>query len=539
MPVFEEQIAPGPLAPGSRYTFTLDSMLWSGALTLSDVLSHVPGVYVARGGFLGRPEYLMYGGRGPTSIEVYRDGMPLYAFGDDSVYVDPGRIPISSLQRVDVEVLPSTLRVFLVSGRHAKVESRSFLRVTSGAFSTAQYAGLFQKRWRSGFALDLGADYLSSEGVPDRSVNDDVFEVWARVEWIPTKRAGAFYEMRRHELQRSLYQASVETPPAIEGKRADFVFGFFYGLRDDGWGLRFDFGLGSTTWTNDSTIDQQMRQAYGRVRYALPTFSLETVGRVGDDRVRNALEGRMGWIPLPGLVVSATGRVRDYGDDRVTKRGGVSVGLYAGPFSVVGELARGREVQAPSLVSDTAQRIDDSGIRAGITTTFLTGQVGLVRRSTFAPLPPPKFPNLPEWDPTPAADFLVVDVNLRPFQPITLSGWFANARPSGGALQPPNQGRVEAAFRSKFWRVFRSGIYDFKVSYGVEFWGTGVAGVLNGTPIELPSATFHEIFVQIQLVDFKLWWNLRNARYTTAEYVPGLPYPRNAQTFGVKWEFFN
>ena len=77
LPTFAPAIMPGPLPRGTRYTFTSDSILLSSARTLSDLLSHVPGVYVARGGWYGEPEIVLYGGRGPASLEVYWDGMPM------------------------------------------------------------------------------------------------------------------------------------------------------------------------------------------------------------------------------------------------------------------------------------------------------------------------------------------------------------------------------------------------------------------------------------------------------------------------------
>jgi len=164
LPITEAEVPSGPLAPGTRYRFTRTSMIWTSSLTLADLLTAIPGVYVARGGFFGQPEYIMYGGRGATSIELYWDGLPMRAVGPDSVYMDPGRFRLSYLRQVDVEVLPGALRVYLVSERHEHLESRSVIRVTSGAFSTAQYAGLFQRRWESGLALNLAADFTASDG---------------------------------------------------------------------------------------------------------------------------------------------------------------------------------------------------------------------------------------------------------------------------------------------------------------------------------------------------------------------------------------
>src|SRR5262249_23115736 len=147
VPTPAPEVPAGPLVPGSRYVFTRDSLAWATAITLSDLLGSIPGVYVARGGFLGQSEYVVYGGRGAAALEIFWDGMPLAPMGGDSVYADAARIYVATLTRVDVEVLPASLRVYLVSERHASLDDRSLVQVGSGDYGAAQYNGLFQKRW--------------------------------------------------------------------------------------------------------------------------------------------------------------------------------------------------------------------------------------------------------------------------------------------------------------------------------------------------------------------------------------------------------
>src|SRR5207248_6421893 len=114
LPVFPQPIPPGPAPRGTRYSFTADSFALSNVQTLSDLLAHIPGVYVARGGIYGQAEIVLYGGRGPAGLEVFWDGVPHLPLGRDSVYLDPARISLAPLARVDVVVLPATLRIYLV-----------------------------------------------------------------------------------------------------------------------------------------------------------------------------------------------------------------------------------------------------------------------------------------------------------------------------------------------------------------------------------------------------------------------------------------
>lgn len=539
--VTEPETPAGPLAPGTRYRFTRRSQIWSGAFTLADLLTAIPGVYVARGGFFGQPEYVMYGGRGAAAIELYWDGMPWHAMGGDSVYQDLGRITLSYLRQVDVIVLPGRLRVYLVSERHERAEPRTAINVTSGSFSTVAYGGLFQRRWNNGIGLNLAGDFAASDGAPQAGRNDQYLDLWAKVAWLPEEgKRGVVYQVRRQTQERDR-PLEAEGAPARKGDRTDVLFKIFTGARSDrlGWGA--ETGLGSSSWRNDSMVgDHTVRQGFASVGYRRPDFNAKVIGRVGDARVRGEVEGRVSWIPVRGIVLGGEGRWQRFGAGRTARVGGASLGLYRGLFSATGQIMTGRIVQAPALPLDSGQTTTDASFRVGLTSKALSGNVGIVRRAAFLPLPIPDFPALTTLDSSAAATYIVADVRVRPLHPLFLTTWYSHPRTKAGDLQPPQHGRVDITFRSKFWRQFRSGVFEFMVRYGIEYWSSGTAGLSSdGSPIELPGATFHEWFVQVQLVGFKAFWNLRNARNTSAVYVPALTYPRNAQTFGVKWDFTN
>src|SRR6266571_5412568 len=125
LPVFPQTILTGPLPRGTRYTFNADSLVLSNVQTLSDLLAHIPGVYVARGGIYGAGEIVFYGGRGAAGLEIYWDGIPYLPLGRDSVYLDPARISLAPLERIDVIVLPASLRVYLVTLRQRSTETAS------------------------------------------------------------------------------------------------------------------------------------------------------------------------------------------------------------------------------------------------------------------------------------------------------------------------------------------------------------------------------------------------------------------------------
>lgn len=553
LPTSPAAIPPAPLPPGSRYTFTRDSIPWLSAQTLADLLTAIPGVYLARAGFLGLPEQVVYGGRGASALEVYWDGLLLEALGGDSVYLDPSQFPLTYLRRVDVEVLPAQLRVYLVSERHETLPPRTVVRVMSGDFRTASYTGLFQKRWSSGLGLNLVGNFVGSEGASNANRHSQAFDLWAKGEWLPTAAIGVAYQIRRQEYDRDAVlkgegaTAVLERVPARHGARTDALFTLFAGSQAHDLGLRGSAALGASRWSNDSVLgDRQVRQAFGTVGYRGPRFSAQATGRLADARTTSGLEARVGWSPLPGLALAADAMLRRHQGDRRTRAAHLSAALYRGPFSVAGHWAVRDGVQAPALPADTAQQTADHAIRVGVETRPLAGHVALVRRDRYRPLPFGELPVVPALAATRAATYLVADARLQPVNALTLDGWYATPRdggPRGAAdFQPPTHGRAQLTFRSKFWRTFRSGAFDLKVQIALESWSDGTAGLgPGGAPIELPGVTLWETFLAFQIVGFTAFWDLRDAVTTQKEkqYVPGLNYPHNAQVFGVRWEFKN
>lgn len=545
VPQPEPAVPQGPLAPGTRVTLTRDSLVWSGGQTLADLLTRIPGVYVARAGFWGQPEYVQYGGRGGAALEVYWDGVRMEPLGTDSLFIDAGRIPLSYLQRVDLEILPAALRVYLVSERYDGLTPRSTVRIATGAFETGAYAALFQHRWRSGIGLDVAGDVVDTQGASGPGRNDQTFDLWAKLSWQPTPTAGLTYQVRRHDYERPVVNTTAGGVgvPAHQGVRTDFLFTMLAGT-PHGRGLRAEGGIGVSRWSPDSisTVPEQLvRQAHARVRYRAATWSAALEGRVSDTRTLGAVEARAGWVPTPGVIVSGRARWRRHTGNRTSRDASGTLGLYHGPFSLVGELAVSDALQAPALPADTTIETLDHAVRFALDTGPLDAMVGLVRRDAYAPLPFPDLAVVAGMAPVPAIDYVVADVRLWSSKALSFGARYSDPLDDSVAdLQPPTQTRADITFRSKFWPTFRSGAFDLMARVSMESWSTGTAGLTAANePIVLPGATFYTVFVQFQIVGFTMFWDFRNARLTQAEFVPGLASPRQAQTFGITFEFFN
>lgn len=544
-PVPPIETPPGPLSPGSRLVFTRDSVLWANGYTLADLLVEVPGTYAARTGFVGQPSPVFYGGRGAAGIEILYDGQPLVALGPDSLAVDPGRVSLVGLQRVEVERHPAFLRVYLVSERQDLPGARSFLRIVNGDFQTAGYAGLFQYRWGSGVGLGVSADYFNAKGGQGRTRDASWFDLRASADWTPSPLVSAVFQIRALQLDRDATTPS-DGPglPLRNDSRRETLFRIVASTRPHRQGLSVEAGLQSTRWQADSgTADTALGQpsvnaGFLGLRLAGGRAVADLRTRLTDYHTPIETSVRAGWMPVGWVTLSGDARLASHRGNRSSRSATGSVALHRGALSLVGDVRWTDGVATPVLAADTAQTTLDLGARAGFTSRRLTVHAGIEQRAAFQASGLTPVPDWPAFPVSPEATFLVSDLSVT-LGPLTLAGWFADPVSGGApAFEPPSHSRAALTFRSAFLRTFRSGAFDFKVQIAVEAWGAGTAGRdETGSAVPLPGTSVAEAFLQVELASFHAFYSLKNALRSREGYVPGLEYPRNLQTFGVKWVF--
>jgi hypothetical protein len=545
LPIPAMEVAPGPLSPGARLVFSRDSMVWLNGYTLADLLADVPGVYVARTGFAGQPSPILYGGRGSAGVEILYDGVPMVALGADSLIIDPGRISLVGLRRVEVERHPAFLRIYLVSERSERVGTRSYLRVVNGDFKSAGYAVLFQHRWRNGIGLDLTGDYLNTKGGQGLAREARWFDMRAAVDWTPSPLVSARFQFRSLTLDREATATQIGLAVPLRGdSRRESLLRLVASTRPDRQGLSVEAGVQSISWEADSaTTDTLLGErtanlGFVGVRAAGPLATVDLVARVSDYHTPLAADLTAGWQPLGWVTLSGGGRWASHDGDRRSRAAWASLGLHGGAFSLAGDVRWSDAVAAPARAADTAQPALDLGVRAGVTSRRLTLHAGIEERDAYAPPTVPPLGGLPALLPSPGATYAVSDLSVT-LGALTLAGWYAN--PVSGEtpdFQPPSHSRGSITFRSQFAGTFPSRAFELKVQIALEAWSAGVAGVDgSGTPIPLPAASIGEAFLQVKLVDFHAFYSLKNALRSREGFVPGYEYPRNRQTFGVKWLF--
>ncbi|HTH63856.1 MAG TPA: TonB-dependent receptor [Gemmatimonadales bacterium] len=540
LPGFAPAVPAGPLPRGERWRFTVDSLVMSNITTLGDLLAHIPGVYVVRGGWFGAPEIAVYGGQGPLGLEVYWDGVPYLPVGRDSVWLDPARIPLAPLERIDVLVLPATLRVYLVSLQAHSTIPRTQVRISTGQASIAQYRGGFAKRWGSGVGMSLSADYRNINGFEGSSTTgfNDV-DLWLKLEYERSPHFGVSVQTLSSTWNRSGATGLVDS---WKQRRLDQLFQAFAASRDDGLGPRATLTLARAQVTGDTVVSDRSRYQ-GQLEIS-ETRSRATVGVVA--RLSGAtgpflVDAYAAWHPLSFVTLSADARRSYYGAKGHGNRAHVagSLALPLG-FSVRGEASRVEDFNVPIDPADSFQMANDYAAYLRWDTKKITLEAGQVRRDPYRPvgfaagIRPVAFLGA-----TPQSTYLSVFVGLRPLSGVQVSGWYFDPRTGGGDFEPPTHARISATFFSKFWRVYRSGAFSLRGEYAIESWSRGLGGRdSSGAQIPLGPATFAETNIQLRIGDFTGYWMTRNYNGMRGSYVTGLGYPKRVQYYGVQW-FFN
>jgi hypothetical protein len=541
LPVFSLAMARGPLPRGERWSFDTDSLVLSNITSLGDLLSHLPGVYVARGGWFGAPEIAVYGGKGPMGLEVYWDGVPYLPLGRDSIWIDPARVPLAPLERVDIQMLPSTLRVYLVTARIGSTTPRTEVRISTGVASIAQYRAGFAKRWRSGLGLSLAADYRNIDGIGTSTTTPfNSVDLWLRGEYVKP-RVGLSYQIVTSSWNRSSEIANVT---AWRQRRVDGVFQGFLATRADGLGPRLTLSGARTSVSNDSLVpDRSLWQGSVELSETRSRASASVTARFQGEARPFQVEAQAAWRPVPFFTLAAQARRSLYGDKGHGTRAQVSAGL-ALPFGVSlrAEATRIEDFQAPLVLSDSFQRATDWSAYARWERRFILVEGGVVQRDAFQPrafavgIQP-----VASLGPTPRSRYVSVYVGLRPLAGVQLSGWYFDPIRGGGDFEPPQHGRVSMAFYSKFWRVYKSGVFALRGEIAAESWSRSNLGGLDTAGAQLPlgPASFVESNLQLRIADFTAYWLTRNYNGMRAGYVTGLSYPKYAQYYGVQWFFRN
>ncbi len=541
VPVLPRLGETGPVPAAGRIVFDRDSIEWVNAQTVADLLARVPGIYVWRGGRVGRPEPVNFQGRGTASVTYLLDGMPYVAVGPDSLTVDPALFSLNFLDRVEVERWPGRLEVRLYTRQHDRLAPRSRIVVGTGSDRLAMYAGELEERSRTGLGFVAAGDYLRAPATTGTTGDFTNSQLWLQGSYVPSARLGLEYQLVRSSVNRDAFTGGLGgTGAAREGKRTDAQFRGSFGQRADGFGPRLDLVYTRTGW-DSAGITQQVNQLGGMV--SLRTATLSGGVSAFHRNTWTSFDSRawLGWSPAGAVTLSGEAVYQRHFGGRATRwvggRAGVALPLGLG---VEGGFRAGQEVAAPALTTDTAQRLRDLQVSATLEHGWIGAEATWSRDDGYQPFSYQPYPDIVAIAAHGRTEWLTLSGHLAPWRWLVVDGWYANPRRGAVDGLPPRHYMANGTIRSKFLRQFPSGYFELKLQLGVEGWTAGTLGTdAMGAPVVLPAARFLRSLVQMEIGHLTVFWDARNIGGSNAVFVPGFRMPQYANAFGIRWEFLN
>jgi len=532
----------GILPNGSRVVLDSASLEWATAQTVSGLLLEIPGLYLWRGGWVGRPEYASYQGRGATSVAYYLDGLPMTPVGPDSVGIDPALLPLHLLDRVEIERWAGQLRVHLYTPRHDLAAAATSILVGTGDRSTSRYGGSIQKRFRSGFGYGLAADYWKAPTYDAASSDAQETNVWLQLSYLHAERWGLQYQYLMQAPNRAPYVtgAGDTIGAGVKGTRGDMQFRAFLRGGSGDLARRVDLVFSSTGWSG-SGIDQRINGVGVVASWRRPTVSASASGFLRSQWTTADVRGTVGWAPTRAVSASVEAAWQAYDYGRSSQWLGARAGLalpYG--FDVSGSARLGKVVVAPAIETSVAQDIRDLTATLSWQRTWLSVQADVSQASAFQGLAPQPYLNVPGLAESPSTTWLSLGGRIAPVPWIILESRYSNPASGMPNGNPPTHSLTTATIRSKFFRTFPSGSFDLKAQFGVESWGSGVIGLdAASAPIRMTGATFLRAYLELAIGSFRFYYDRMNLAGTNQTYVPGYVIPPYGSTYGVRWSFVN
>jgi len=502
---------------------------------------------LVRAGWFGRAEVIHYAGQGATSVSVVLDGFALDPIGRDSTGFDLSQINLGLLRRVEVEVLPSQLRVYLFTDGQAVRRARTETSFATGDASTSSYLIRYLNRWKNGTELALGVHYLATNGAVTSPGRSSELGLWAKGSWVPAPRFGVAYQVLSVAVDRDSFglegPSGPVVPPIGKAHRTDLFFRGFVASRADGMGLRFDGLAGSTSYRDTSAaLDRDALQGAAIASYRAGHWSSELTARLRDTPTPVEIELRGAASPLAPLTLSGYLISRAHLAGRQSREGALEAEFRPWPALTFHGALRARDaVAAPEILADKAQRVTDLAAGVSVATRPIELDLTFTRHGAYAPPVYGAFGAVVPAYPALGVQTATVTFALRPTAYLTLSGWYRHPLDrSTSAYEPPHHSRIYATFRSRLLPILRRGAFDFIAEGSLEGWSRGALGAdAAGTPVVLNGATVLDWRLELRLLGAALFWTFRNADVERYYVVPRVFMPRVLQRYGVRWEFTN
>lgn len=531
----------GPRPAGARLVITRDSIDWSGAATVSDLLARIPGTFAWRGGGIGRPEPVNFRGRGAASTEFFLDGVPYTPIGPDSTGVDPALLPLGLVDRIEVVRWPGSLEVHLFTRANDREAAASHIMLAAGPGKLAHYEGAFERRFGSGLGVGAGLDYWKNPP-PAGAVGEwDATHIWGQLSYVPTARGGLVVQYLGSSLDRDPFSDDgVAMGERVEGRRGELSLRAFVAGGADGQGPRVDV-LGSRASFDSMGVDHDVWRAGAMVSWRTPRATLRAQGFYASHWTPIDAALSVAWSPVSTVTLTADAHYQQHEGDRTSTWAGVQAGLgLPAGFAVVASGRAGTQVAAPSVLASAEQDLREAEVGLVWSRPWVSLDARVARTGSWVPPSFHSYGTLVTLSEVPDATWLSVAGRLQPVGWFAVSGSYDQPTEPSVAGAPPRHWHLTGTIRSKFLRTFRSGAFDLKLELGYEGWRAGTLGLDgSGAAVLTPESHFLRSQVQVAIESFSVVWESRNLLNEPAAHVPAFRIPRYSGFFGVRWAFRN
>lgn len=584
--------APPILEIGDARIYDRTELVATGVSTLIELLGRVPGLTEYTTGFLGAPAAIASQGD-LRHVRIFLDGLELDPMDVRSRGTSAiGDLPIHGLEEVRIERGAEEVRVYARSWRVDRTVPYTRADIMTGDQNSNLYRAWFGRRYDHGEALQVAAEQYTSQPT-SRLPSSDALNIMLRLgathgPW----RADAFIE-RSHRNRADWAgngntSETRDTVAGIETTRSTTYLRFGNGDPERGRWLQMlasshayiakqrsstsfattdtTSGIGdSTSYENQYLLTggvtsgffslsaaERVRAGQGRVSHVLSERGSATLGSLSLsflnegksylDPSRTEATARVGLTSRLALLGSASRTGSGDFDRLFTEVRNGSVLDEGGAFSIAGfgpfvtpdtsEATRYRLAARTSTRAEVGVRLRDLWLSGGV---MKRGKTTLLSPAIFGAQYGQSAAVRTEGE----VSARTLAARGRLWRAVNIDAWAVAWNDSAGFYRPKYQTRTELYIQTNLLNRFPNGNFGLLTSLAHEYRSNSVFPV-SGDSVRVASgyrmiAFKLEIRIQTAVVSYQ-FRNLLQEKYAQ---VPGFPFPRQSQFYGVRWEFWN
>jgi len=551
------------LSIARRLSWSRDSLLGNGAITVADLVDRVQGATTTRGGWLASPAVGAYMGD-VRRVRVFYDGFEMPALDPRTGNVlDLTQVSLWTAEDAVVEQAPDEVRVYLRTWRVRNTNPETRTDVFTGDQQTNMYRGFYGRRFASGAAFQFGAQQYGTTPPSRFGAASDMTSVMGRLgiarrDWSIDAYAVRVGRHRGVILGETAFDITGDSIPQVESARTDSYVRF--AVRDPDvdpfWAQMMLIGS-SYTYTGIRTLlinnpQTALDSALNKTSLDSSAFRSQYIASVGSNR---------------GPLALTASAVASNSDHQSTVAPSFRAVYQSGPLSAIG-LAQGRGFDSTSRLEVTARLTPLSfvALLGGVGRTsqrfsgdqtsnvnWLRGEAGLrvhglwflggvIKRDSAVIGHPRVF-----FDTTLAlvhdkpATGITAAIRGRLWRFVEADVWAVRWNDTAGFYRPRYETRSELFVRTNLLKRFPTG--DFGLNAGVMHeYRSGVTFpsefVRNGVEKTVGYRTINTL-LEIRILTATLSWQFRNVLGERYQQFPGFAMPRQTNIYGVRWFFSN